>query len=186
MNDLQSVGIYQCLPITCSGRLMILQNEHYNIEDENILNYVEFRALTAVAMKLNQTFRRNMSLLPSRSKSKTSMKLMQQITSRLIPRPWRWRRHPLSKRRLNFVGLHGVMSQKTTFFVPICSVKVENQVFRNFLQSRRERLIVTSYRSVCLSVNSVRLWKMAVFLQILVQESYTVYCWSLPFSHVDP
>jgi hypothetical protein len=28
MNDLQFAGRYQCLPITCSGRLISLQNEH--------------------------------------------------------------------------------------------------------------------------------------------------------------
>jgi hypothetical protein len=30
----------------------------------------------------------------------------------LIPRPWRWRRHVLPKRRLSFSGLHGIVSRK--------------------------------------------------------------------------
>jgi hypothetical protein len=34
----------------------------------------------------------------------------------LILRPWRWRQHVPSKRRLTFNGLHGVISQKIELF----------------------------------------------------------------------
>jgi hypothetical protein len=37
----------------------------------------------------------------------------------LILRPWRWRQHVSSKRRLTFNGLHGVISQKMGLFI-IC------------------------------------------------------------------
>jgi hypothetical protein len=37
----------------------------------------------------------------------------------LILRPWRWRPHVSPKRRFNFSGLHGVISQKIELFISI-------------------------------------------------------------------
>jgi hypothetical protein len=46
----------------------------------------------------------------------------QSITAWLILRPWRWRRHIPLKRRLTFIGLHGLISQKTELFLSLFCV----------------------------------------------------------------
>jgi hypothetical protein len=79
----------------------------------------------------------------------------------LILRPWRWRRHVPQKRRLNFNGLHDVISQKTELFmfnlisifplIPVFHLAVYHNIITNIIKlvTLTERLLQNHLPSKC-------------------------------------
>jgi hypothetical protein len=68
----------------------------------------------------------------------------------LILRPWKWRRHVPTKRRLTFSGPHGVIYQKTELFLTqSCLSKIVGmQDLRNSRQGLRRFLSSVMWRRV--------------------------------------
>jgi hypothetical protein len=99
---------------------------------------VGFEVLATVVMK-NSVF---WDITPcSQLKVKAaSNSLSRWFLARLIPRPWRWRRHVPPKRRLTFNGLHFVISQKIELFyiyLSCSSFFCDEPILRNLIMLNR-------------------------------------------------
>jgi hypothetical protein len=78
----------------------------------------------------------------------------------LLTRPWRWRRYIPPKRRLNFISLHGVISEKTVIYVTT-AVRTPNPTRKihhygdvdvtQRLRTRNSRFVHSECSDYCLS-----------------------------------
>jgi hypothetical protein len=115
---------------------------------EMILCYCLTLGFNAVwSFEIQQKFRKNMSFRTSRSKNKRSKS------------PWRWRPHASPKRRLIFIDLHEVISQKIEIFITT-AVRTSNPTKSNicyslYLLTAKELTLSIKQHDICEQKNVV-------------------------------